>query len=320
MTTLPPWEPPTQEREEATRPQLRDVSAPTHSEPESARELAATERVREGAHAYLGLVAEAQRDDRVLGVVLVGAPGANAIVRPDGHWDVRLVVDASDIEACTRRYVTAPGDVVHACVVPVEHLEVRTESLSRGERYEAVHADVVIDRLDGRIARVVASRATVARGEGARLADRALRAYLDASLRSTTSLRDDLVVEAQLDAIESVSPFLSALFALHERVRPTSRYLRWELEAHPLGGPAWTADRVLTAARVIAGTGALFEQRRLLIDLEALARSRGLGTPFEERRDELAWLHGPPTQPPEAPRTRARRRTSFPRLYVAQPA
>ena len=145
MTTLPPWEPPTDEAQKADRPALRDVSAPAHSEPDSTRELAASDRIREGAHAYLSLVSEAQRDDRVLGVVLVGAPGASAIVRPDLHWDVRLVVDASDIEACTRRYATAPGDAVHACVIPVEHLEVRTESLSREERYETVHADVVLD-------------------------------------------------------------------------------------------------------------------------------------------------------------------------------
>jgi hypothetical protein len=77
--------------------------------------------------------------------------------------------------------------------------------------------------------------------------------------------RDDL---ARLEEIEAAPWFLWTLFALYGRVRPYNKYLRWELETHPLPAP-WTADYLIDALTARPST--------LFPELERVARAKGFG-------------------------------------------
>jgi hypothetical protein len=68
---------------------------------------------------------------------------------------------------------------------------------------------------------------------------------VNGAYRSAKNHRDGRTDEAHLDAAESLPHLLTALFALHRRVRPYNKYLGWELRQHPLADPAWAADRLL---------------------------------------------------------------------------
>lgn len=75
---------------------------------------------------------------------------------------------------------------------------------------------------------------------------------------------------------------METLFALHGRVRPYNKYLRWELKQFPLGDP-WTAATL--PERIVADPGGLFD------DLEKDARKRGYGSEYDSWEDvELALL------------------------------
>lgn len=231
---------------------------------------------------YLRLVGGVETDRLVLGLVLHAAPGERAVVRPDRQWQASLVVRDTDVDASLRRHAASCGASVRVAVEALSSFDRPVAELGLAERYDAVHADVVVDRLGGRIARVVSRRATLTADEAAEIAERSLAASFMGSRRSIENLRDGLVEESHLDAVECVPAFLTALFALDGRIRPSNRHLRWELEAYPLADPAWPAVRVMHAARVIATTGAMFEQRNVMRDLARLARERGLGHAVDE--------------------------------------
>jgi hypothetical protein len=72
--------------------------------------------------------------------------------------------------------------------------------------------------------------------------------------RTETNLRERLVTEAHLDAAESVSPLLTALFAIHERGRPFNKFLRWELAEDPLGDPLCHAETLPERLRTITSS------------------------------------------------------------------
>jgi len=78
----------------------------------------------------------------------------------------------------------------------------------------------------------------------------ALDAYVNSTYRSLKAERLGEVLGARLDAADAASHLLDALFALRGRVRPWSKYLRWELEVEPLGeGAGWRADVFLEPSR-----------------------------------------------------------------------
>jgi len=241
---------------------------------------------------YVRLVSRARADDRVVGLVLVGAPGRSATVPPDRCWDVRLVVRDDAVIACSRVYETQPDAAVRTRTVGLKDFstERRTRPLASPDRYEDARADVVVDKLDGEIAGLVAVGGSLDDDQARRVAQRALVAYLDACRRSSECVQTGDTTLSQLETAESIPHVVTAVFALHRRVRPPARYLRWELETHPFEGDEWEADRFLTSLRVVASTGAVFEQRNVLCDVEELARLNGLGHVFDEREHDLAWL------------------------------
>lgn len=100
------------------------------------------------------------------------------------------------------------------------------------------------------------------------------------------------MIEAHLDAAESLSPFLTALFAIHGRVRPFNKFLRWELEEYPLGAETWSAKELLPRLEAITASGALDEQQALFRDVEQLAREHGLGSVIDGWEPDVAWLRG----------------------------
>jgi len=242
---------------------------------------------------YEQLVDAARADERVLGLVLTGSCGRGVFVREDSDWDVRLVVSGDALSGCEERYETPHGSPVEVAVYSLEQFVQAGEigSANEWDRYSYVHTQVVLDK-DGTIAEHVARKSVLPADEALDFAARALDGYINAYHRSAKNAGAGLSVEAHLDAAESVGPFLTTLFAVHQRVRPFNKYLRWELESFPLGDELWSAGALLPRLEAIVATGALATQASLFRDVEALARRHGLGYVVDSWRRDVALLRG----------------------------
>ncbi|MDP9367217.1 MAG: hypothetical protein M3Q03_02895 [Chloroflexota bacterium] len=149
------------------------------------------------------------------------------------------------------------------------------------QRYAFRGAQVLLDRLEGRIAELVQRQCVPSPAEAAAVASEALDGYLNQIYRAAKNRRDGRLTEARLDETESVSWLLSTLFALHGRIRPYNKYLRWELRTYPLGDP-WDPDTL--PERIADNPAGLFA------DIEDLARRRGHGDVIGAWGDELDVL------------------------------
>ena len=238
---------------------------------------------------YARLRAEAERDPGVLGLVLGGSRGKGcASERSD--YDVYLIVE--DERAARARYARRRGDPLDVAVFSLDafahHAALGSET--EWNRYTFAHVAAELDKLDGRIQQLVEEKGALPVEAARQLAAEALDAYVNSYYRSLKNLRDGLALAAHLDAAESVPWFLTALFALHERVRPYNKYLRWELERYPL--EEWSADSVLPALEQIVATGALEVQRALFRRMERLARGREHGAVIDSWEPDVALLRG----------------------------
>jgi hypothetical protein len=243
---------------------------------------------------YEELVEVARADERVLGLVLTGSRGRGVFVRPDSDWDVRLVVSGDALRECEQRFEAPHGSTVEVAVYSLAQFEQAGElgTPNEWDRYSYAHAEVVLDKLDGRIAGLVAEKCVLPVAAADDVAARALDGYINSCHRSAKNAGLGLSIAARLDAAESVAPFLTALFAVHGRVRPFNKYLCWELETYPLGDPLWGADALLPRLEAIVATGAPREQQSLFRDAEGLAREHGLGEVVDSWGHDLACLRG----------------------------
>lgn len=241
--------------------------------------------------AYAELRALAERDPNIIGLVLGGSRGKGlATARSD--YDVYLVVRENE-EEYRERFPFRHGDPVEVIAGSLEwfrsHAEVGSET--EWNRYTFAHVRVELDKTGGEIQRLVDAKGKLPPDAAPKIAAEALDAYINSYYRSAKNFRDGDAVGGRLDAAESVPYFLATLFALHDRVRPYNKYLRWELERHPLPGDVWSAAQLLPMLEAVI-VGDLDVQRVLFRALEKVARERGHGDVVDAWGDDVAWLRG----------------------------
>jgi predicted nucleotidyltransferase len=209
---------------------------------------------------YEELIRRAEADPAVLGVILTGSV-ARGMATEHSDADVIVVVPERGGQ-WTESTHTADLDTIVVSLADLSNV------VDRWERYVFRGARVLLDRLDGRIAALVAAQATLTAAEAQTWVRADLDGYINFAYRAAKNDRDGRHDLARLEDIESVPWLLWTLFALYGRVRPYNKYLRWELETLPLPAP-WTAGYLIPA--LLDRPAALFPE------LEEVARAKGFG-------------------------------------------
>lgn len=234
---------------------------------------------------YDAFIELARADPAVVGLVLKGSRAHEGMVTEHSDHDLYVVLADAAPTDLTRfhGHRTAGLDLV---VVPLA--EFRTAGMPGFERYALARARVVLDRLDGGIARILADKARLDPDEAYRDASDWLDAYANSLYRSVKNARDGHGLAARLDAADSVRFLLELLFALDRRPRPYNKYLEWELARRPL--PGWDTGPLLDAVDRIARTGDVALQRRLFTRVESAARQAGHGAVLDAWGEDLGLM------------------------------
>ncbi|MPY30933.1 hypothetical protein FNH09_06265 [Streptomyces adustus] len=214
----------------------------------------------------------AAADSAVVGLVLKGSRAHEGMTTEHSDHDLYVVLAGSAATDLTRfaGHRTPELDLV---ILSLD--EFRAVGMPGFERYALARARIVLDRLDGGIAQILADKARLDVGEAFRTADDRLDAYANSLYRSVKNTRDGHALAARLDAADSVRFLLELLFALDRRPRPYNKYLEWELARFPL--PGWDTGQLLDTVSLISATGDVSAQRRLFARVEAVTRQAGHG-------------------------------------------
>jgi len=231
---------------------------------------------------YDAFVELAVADPAVVGLVLKGSRAHEGMTTEHSDHDLYVVLADGATTALTRfaGHRTQELDLV---ILSLD--EFRAAGMPGFERYALARARMVLDRLDGGIARILAGKARLDADEAFREAGGRLDAYANSLYRSVKNDRDGHALAARLDAADSVRFLLELLFALDRRPRPYNKYLEWELARFPLSG--WDSGLLLDAVDRIAGTGDVSAQRRLFAQVETVARRAGHGAVLDAWGEDL---------------------------------
>ena len=169
----------------------------------------------------------------LLGLVLSGSVGRGVAT---DRSDVDVYVVLADGALAGRSRTRSPS--VDEVPVAIGELDSVPPFGTHGWwfRWSFAWAPVLLDRTDGRLARVLRRQATLTQHEAEAILvehDR-LDGWLNYAYRALKNDRDGRALERRLDAAESMPWLLDVIFALACRVRPYHKYLPWELRQHPL--------------------------------------------------------------------------------------
>jgi hypothetical protein len=217
------------------------------------------------------------RDDpTIVGLVLSGS-AARGMATERSDVDVYVVRDG-DVERETIR--TPAIDEIQWSVTDLEQVD-RYGTGGWYFRWSFAHAQVLRDLTGGRITEAVRRQATVDDDEQRWVLidqDR-LDGYVNFAYRALKNHRDGRLLEARLDASESLPWLLDVVFTLAGRLRPYNKYLPWELREHPLAVPEWSAEAFLPEIeRMLAGDDAALRRTFALVDREVRAWDTAHGT------------------------------------------
>ena len=218
---------------------------------------------------------DARHGDDLLGLVLSGS-AARAYATE--HSDLDVMVVLTDTAAAGQATHKSPdldeiseawSDLVTVAPFGSEHW---------WYRWSYAWAPVLLDRTGGELAAAVRRQATLSPDEAdAVLIDHdRLDGWVNFAYRALKNDRDGRVLEARLDAAESVPWLLDVVFAMAGRVRPYNKYLPWELRTHPVDG--WPADELLgLVGRTLDGHASAVREtfRRVRVACAAYDERRG---------------------------------------------
>ena len=238
------------------------------------------------------LVAEAEADPDLVGVLLGGSPGRGPLVTD--HSPLAVSSGAADGEARERwasKHPLRHGDPIEVISITLDFLRGRPapRTPEAYDAYALAHVSVLVDKLDGELATLLEARERVDPASASEPLDDLVN-YLYRARKSARAGRDGA---ARLDAAEAVGPLLEFLFAAHGRVRPFNKWLEWELAHHPLGPPWTTGELMPRLERLLAGD--VVEMAALFRDVERLARAVGLGETIDGWEPDVPWLRGDPS-------------------------
>ena len=234
----------------------------------------------------------ARDDPTIVGLVLSGSAARGDMATDRSDVDVYVIRD-DDVE---RETLHSPAiDEIYWSVADLEQVD-RYGTGGWYFRWSFAHAQVLRDETGGRVTAAVRRQATVDDDEQRWVLvdqDR-LDGYVNFAYRSLKNARDGRLLEARLDAVESLPWLLDVVFALAGRLRPYNKYLPWELREHPLAVPEWSAAAFLPELELIlAGDPAAQRRTFAVVDREVRAWDAAHGTTVcgdlvDEWSDELA--------------------------------
>lgn len=240
------------------------------------------------------LLAEAEADPDVLGLILCGSLGAGA-VHPESDYDAAFIVSdeaaarykaaGNEPERGANAHTSKKKDLWHVSVSSyTPEAQVGWEIPGYGE------GRVLLDKT-GDVTRLHEAMRFKPEDQARAETAGAYDAYLNSLYRSLKAWRRGNDLGARMQAAEGAQFLLGLLFILERRWRPYNDRLWLNLDS--LAGQGWQPGELRTILLDLLSTGDPTRQQHLARRVAALLRARGYGHVYDawegEIDDVLAW-------------------------------
>ncbi len=226
---------------------------------------------------YTEVLNECKKDPDVLGLFLGGSMGkSEKFITKDSDMDVYVVVSDDASENLKEKILSYNSSDFEIWVHTLSQFSKYADwgSDREWERYNFAHNKAIIDKT-GNIQKMMDEKGKLPKEVQKTVIEDALDNYINQVYRSAKYYRDGNNLAAYLDAVESLPPLMTALYALEERIKPYNKYFEWELENYPLNFLPWKPKEFIADYRHILETGDLETQKKIYKEIKKLFLEQG---------------------------------------------
>jgi len=248
-----------------------------------AREGRPRQQQQELAEHFAHLVAVARRDPHIVALWLDGSRGKGVKVTEHSDYDVRMIVTDDALAAYQAKYEYPKVAGLDFCVMTMSAFESYAEygGEEAWDRYNFAHLTAIVDKTDGHIQRLIEAKGRIPPEQQREIIVESLDAFVNQVYRAAKCQRDGDAVATQLEAANAIPSLLTAMFALHGRVKPYYKYLVWELETYPLDAFPWETGAFISHLLSIVTHGDIEVLTDLLQVIRPIFRQAGYGCVFD---------------------------------------
>jgi hypothetical protein len=236
------------------------------------------------------LLKTAQDDPNVIGFFLTGSRG-KGMVTEHSDYDATMVVKNETADEYKQKYKGYGGTAFDLSVKTTAELQADAVwgSPTAWDRYNYAHLKAQIDK-SGEVQKLIDEKGTLPADKREEFVAGLLDQYINQVYRSIKCSRDGKSEASLLEAAESITPLVSAYFALEGRLKPYYKYLDWELTKFPLVKLPWPKDEFIQKLTRILKTGDIKLQQEMLKTTEQVFRKDGFNALFDSWEENLPWM------------------------------
>ncbi|HEY1041406.1 MAG TPA: nucleotidyltransferase domain-containing protein [Candidatus Paceibacterota bacterium] len=237
------------------------------------------------------LLEEVKNDPNILGFWLSGSRGKGLITEKSDYDCVILVKDEVFTDY-REKFKEREDENFEFFIKTMQTFQDQTKwgSDQRWNRYSYTHVKPLVDKTEGEIEKLFAEVSVIPPDKIKEVVSGYLDAYINQIYRSLKCLRDGNLIASHLEASESVSFLISALFGLEGRLKPYYKYIQWELKNYPLKDLPWSTDEFLEKVIRILSSGDKSTQQEVLKSIEPIFRENNYGGVFDAWKEKLMWM------------------------------
>src|SRR3989338_5668740 len=220
--------------------------------------------------AFEEILEKAKNDDRVVGLILTGGRGKGMFTE-NSDYDIAIITTDESVSGVKEAY-KGKQDIIDIGVLPISGFRIYAAvgTAEDWDRYTYAHIKTRIDKT-GEIQKIIDEKGILPKDQISKVAKNALGGYLNSLYRSVKNNRDGNMFASHFDACESLPWLLTFLFAVEGRVRPYNKFLKWELEKHPLKNLPILYEDFLRKIESVIKSGDIETQKELHKIVEEIA-------------------------------------------------
>ena len=224
---------------------------------------------------YQALVAEAQADPNVIGMILGGGRGKGQFTEHSDYDPELVAIDGPAAIEKYKKYTEKDViDSIHAFTMDEFRAHAALGSEFAWDAYNYAHTKPVFDK-SNQLQAIVDEKARIPKGKEAAVTEDAIGLYMNLVYRMLKNSRDQNTLAYRLEAAESIPPLLTAIFAVENRVRPYNKFLHWELEKYPVADFPFAINDFLQKLQTVLATGDVAVQKELFGAFIKFFRAKG---------------------------------------------
>ena len=159
------------------------------------------------------------------------------------------------------------------------------------DRASYAHVKAIIDKT-GEIQKLIDEKGKIPKDKINKYVAGHLDGYINYVYRSLKCFRDGNPVGARLEASRSIHSFLDIIFGLEGRTTPYYKYLKWELEKHPLKKFSMNPKELIKIILRILEDADIKTQQKLFSDVEKVFRKENYSQVFDSwEAGSIKWIN-----------------------------